>query len=74
MPLHMQHAQDWQPHRWQATVSTCCMCSSCLYDAGRVVCPCNDLAHNQPELASDKEVTGDKGPEAVSASSGTKAA
>ena len=65
-----------QPHRWQATVENRTNGGSCPYDAGRAVCPCNDLAHNHPEVAEewDWEASGGRTPETVAASSNSKAA
>ena len=65
-----------QPHRWQAQVSSRSNGHGCPYDIGRAVCPCNDLAHNHPEVAAewDWEANGERTPEAVTASSNTKAA
>ena len=65
-----------QPHRWQARISNRSDGRSCPYDAGRAVCPCNDLAHNHPEVAAewDWETNGERTPEAVAASSSIKAA
>ena len=65
-----------QPHRWQATVGNRFKGKSCPYDAGKAVCPCNDLAHNCQEVASewDWEANGERTPETVTASSNTKAA
>ena len=65
-----------RPHRWHARVSSRTGGTSCPYDAGRAVCPCNDLAHNHPEVAAewDWEANGDRTPEAVAASSNSKAA
>ena len=65
-----------QPHRWQAQVSNRSNGQGCPYDAGRAVCPCNDLAHNHPEVAAewDWEANGERTPENVAASSNLKAA
>ena len=40
-------------------------------DAGRAVCPCNDLAHNHPEVAEewDWEANGKRAPKTVAAGS-----
>ena len=65
-----------QPHRWQATVQSRTLGSRCPYDAGRAACPCNDLAHNHPEVAAEWnwEANGKRTPENVAAFSNTKAA
>ena len=65
-----------QPHRWQATVSNRSNGRSCPYQTGRAVCPCNDLAHNHPEVATewDWEASGGRTPQTVTASSRLKAA
>ena len=65
-----------QPHRWQATVSNRSNGRSCPYNTGKAVCPCNDLAHNYPEVAAewDWEANVERTPETVSASSNIKAA
>ena len=65
-----------QPHRWQATINNRSNCRSCPYNTGRAVCPCNDLAHNHPEVAAewDWETNGERTPETVTASSTFKAA
>ena len=65
-----------QPHRWQARIQHRTHSRSSPYDAGRAVCPCNDLAHNHPEVAAewDWEANGERTPETVTASSSTKAA
>ena len=65
-----------QPHRWQATVGKRSSGTSCPYETGRAVCPCNDLAHNHPEVAAewDWEANGERTPENVTASSHFKAA
>ena len=59
-----------QPHRWQARLSDRYKGSRCPYDAGRAVCPCNDLAHNYREVAAewDWEANGQRTPETVTAS------
>ena len=58
-----------QPHRWQATISNRANGRSCPYNTGRAVCPCNDLAHNHPEVAAewDWEANGKRTPETVAA-------
>ena len=43
-----------QPHRWQAQTCKRVRGNSCPYDSGKAGCPCNDLAHNHPEVASTK--------------------
>ena len=65
-----------QPHRWQASIKNRTTGKHCPYDIGRAVCPCNDLAHNHPEVAAewDWEANGERTPETVTASSNTKAA
>ena len=65
-----------QPHRWQATVSNRFKGTCCPYDTGRAVCPCNDLAHNHPEVAAewDRGANGEWTPETVTANSNTEAA
>ena len=64
------------PHRWQATVSNRTLGSGCPYKTGQAACPCNDLAHNHPEVAAewDWEANGACTPEIVTAGSGIKAA
>ena len=65
-----------QSHRWQARVSNRSNGTNCPYDTGKAVCPCNDLAHNHPEVAAkwDWEANGERTPETVAASSNSKAA
>ena len=65
-----------QPHRWQARVCTRSIGTSCPYDSGSAVCPCNDLAHNFPKVAAewDWEANGKRTPETVTAGSDIKAA
>ena len=65
-----------QPHRWQARVCSRSHGKSCPYDAGKAVCPCNDLAHNHSEVAAewDREANGERTPETVTANSHFKAA
>ena len=65
-----------QPHRWQATVNSRSRGTGCPYDAGRAVCPCNDLAHNHPEVAAewDWEANGERTPETITVNSNTQAA
>ena len=65
-----------QPHRWQASIQGRTKGNRCPYDAGRAVCPCNDLAQKHPKVADewDWEANGDRTPETVAASSNTKAA
>eukprot|EP00891_Asterochloris_glomerata_P004211 jgi/Astpho2/4211/Aster-05175 len=64
-----------QPHKWQATVSHRFRGNSCPNDSGKAVCPCNDLAHNHPEVAAewDWEGNGDRTPETVAAGSASEA-
>ncbi len=42
-----------QAHRWRAFVHNRTNSARCPYNAGRAACPCNDLAHNQPEVAAE---------------------
>ena len=65
-----------QPHRWQAIIRARTNGSSCPYDIGRAVCPCNDLAHNHTEVAEEWywEINGERTPENVTAGSRFKAA
>ena len=65
-----------QPHRWQATVYNRTRGSGCPYEAGRTVCPCNDLAHNHPDVAAewDWEANGERTPATVAASCNSKVA
>ena len=65
-----------QSHKWQATVYNRTRGSGCPYDSGRAVCPCNNLAHNHPEVAAewDWEANGGRTPETVAANSHFKAA
>ena len=65
-----------QPHRWQARISYRTGGSSCPYDSGKAVCPCNNLAHNHPEVAAewDWEASVNRTPENVAAFSGIVAA
>ena len=65
-----------QPHRWQASIHNRSDGSGCPYDTGKAVCPCNDLAHNHPEVAAewDREANGERTPKTVAASSNSKAA
>ena len=64
-----------EPHRWQAQVSSRTGGSCCPYNSGKAVCPCNDLAHNHPEVAAewDWEANGARTPETVTAGSASKA-
>ena len=64
-----------QPHKWQARVSNRTGGSGCPYDSGRAVCPCNDLAHNHPEVAAewDWDAIGARTPETVAARSAIEA-
>ena len=64
-----------QPHRWQASIQHRTNGSNCPCDAGRAACPCNDLAHNHPEVAAewDWEANGGRSPETVTASTSVKA-
>ena len=65
-----------QPHRWQAIIQHRTNGSSCPYDTGRAICPCNNLAHNHPEVAAewDWEANQESTPETVAANSHFKAA
>ena len=65
-----------QPHRWQAQISNRSNGQGCPYDTTKAVCPCNDLAHNHPEVAEewDWEANGGRAPETVTAGSSFKAA
>ena len=64
------------PHRWQATIYNRTLGGGCPYKTGRAACPCNDLAHNHPEVAAewDREANGKRTPETVRAGSTIKAA
>ena len=64
------------PHKWQATIHNRTVGTGCPYQAGRAACPCNDLAHNHPEVAAewDWEANGERTPETVTAGSAIKAA
>ena len=65
-----------QPHRWQARICNCTNGSECPHQTGRAVCPCNNLAHNHPEVAAewDWNANGARTPETVTAGSQIKAA
>ena len=65
-----------QPHKWQAAVGDRSKGTSCPNDAGTAVCPCNDLAHNRPEVAAEWDWTAnsERTPETVAAGSNIKAA
>ena len=65
-----------QPHKWQARVCNRSTGRSCPQETCRAVCPCNDLAHNHPEVAAewDYAANGKRTPETVAASSSIKAA
>ena len=65
-----------QLHSWQATVVNRSQGKGCPYDSGKAVCPCNDLAHNYPEVAAtwDWVANGKRTPNDVTASSSFKAA
>ena len=65
-----------QPHRWHARIQNRTQGNRCPYEKGRAVCPCNDLAHNHPEVAAewDWEANLESSPGTVTASSNTKAA
>ena len=65
-----------QPHKWEAVIFSRTRGASCPYKTGRAVCPCNDLAHNHPEVAAewDWEANGERSPETVTAGSGFRAA
>ena len=64
-----------EPHKWLARISARTRGAGCPYDVGKAVCPCNDLAHNHPEVAAewDQEANGARTPETVTANSNTKA-
>ena len=64
------------PHKWQATVRNRTKGTGCPYKTGKAACPCNDLAHNHPEVAAewDWEANGKRTPETVRAGSNSKAA
>ena len=61
---------------WQARVSNHSDGASCPLDAGKAVCPCNNLAHNHPEVAAewDWEANGGRTPDTVVPGSNIKAA
>ena len=66
-----------QPHKWEARVYNRIghrMSSPCI--SGKIVCLCNDLAHNYPEVAKewDREANGSRTPETVAGSSNSPAA
>ena len=63
-----------QPHRWQATVQSRTNGSNCPFDSGTAVCPCNDLAHNYPEVAAewDWEANSPSRPDSLTAFSSRK--
>ena len=65
-----------QPHMWQATIAARTNGSRCPYDAGKATCPCNNLAHNHPEVAAewDWEANGERTPENMTTRSNIKAA
>ncbi len=65
-----------QPHRWHASIQHCTNGSGCPYETGRAVFPCNDLAHNHPEVSAewDWEANGERTPKTVAASSQIKTA
>ena len=65
-----------QPHKWQASILHRTHGAGCPHDAGKAVCPCNDLAHNHKEVAAqwDWEANGERTPETVTAFSQIKAA
>ena len=65
-----------QPHRWQGRIFSRSSGASCPYNAGRAVCPCNDVAHNHPKVAEewDWEANGDRTPDKVAAGSNIRAA
>ena len=83
--LPLSHRKVWwssgkcktgQPHKWQARISDRTKGTGSPYKTGKAVCPCNDLAHNYPEVARewDCEANGERTPETVSAMSNSKAA
>ena len=66
-----------QPHKWQARVYNRMRDrtgSPCI--SGKIVCHCNDLAHNYPEVAKewDWQANGTRTPETVAGSSNSPAA
>ena len=65
-----------QPHMWQARISARTNGTRCPYDSGRAMCPCNNLAHNHPEVAAewDWEANGERTPENVTTRSNITAA
>ena len=64
------------PHKWQATIKRRTVGTGCPYKTGKAACPCNDLAHNHPEVAAewDWEDNGERTPETVTAGSAFMAA
>ena len=58
-----------QPQRWQAAVKHRTTGTKCPYNTGRAVCPCNNVAHNHPEVAAewDWDANGERTPETVTA-------
>ena len=71
--MEQWHVQDWAAAQ---VASEWHRGSGCPYDTGKAVCPCNDLAHNHPEVAAewDREANGERTPKTVAASSNSKAA
>ena len=65
-----------QSHRWQVAVKHRTDGTKCPFDSGMAVCPCDNLAHNHPEVAVewDWEASGESTPETVAANSLIKAA
>ena len=65
-----------QPHMWQARISARTNGTRCPYISGGAMCPCNNLAHNHPEVAAewDWEANGERTPENVTTRSNIKAA
>ena len=64
------------PHKWQATMKNRTKGTGCPYQSGKATCPCNDLAHNHPEVAAEWDWEANAGcmPETVTAGSAIKAA
>ena len=64
-----------QLHRWQARIDSRSNGARCPNETGRAVCPCNDLAHNHPEVAEEWDcgANGERTPETVTAFSNSKA-
>ena len=64
-----------EPHRWQAAIQSRSKGAGCPYGVGKAVCPCNDLAHNHPEVAAewDWDANGERTPGTVTAGSASEA-